>query len=211
MGTAMLAAVEAIGTLPDAYFQAVGSAAGALAAHEAGLRLLVDGRFGSRLPRLMLGQNAPFSPIHDAWQTRSAALSVRSADATAAALEKLGAFVLGNQAPPYAVPGGIREALVESGGSTYAVDNVRMRNAMSLFAELEGVAIEPAAGVAVAALVNAARRGDVGRDETVLLHVTGGGRSDLPRDVVRGARPTLVIERSDLATTALDRTRSLRR
>jgi cysteate synthase len=187
----------------------VGSAAGALAAHEAALRIRVDGRFGTRLPRLMLSQNAPFTPIHDAWQTDSAALPARSADETAAALAKLGAFVLGNQAPPYALPGGIRDALVESGGNTYAIDNERLGNAMSLFAELEGVAIEPAAGVAVASLVQAAARGDVKPDETVLLHITGGGRRELPHDIVSGARPTLVLDRGDLATTAIDRTRSL--
>src|SRR6202011_2859527 len=44
MGTIMLSAVEAIGALPDVYVQAVGSAAGALAAHEAALRLIGDGR-----------------------------------------------------------------------------------------------------------------------------------------------------------------------
>jgi cysteate synthase len=106
MGTAMLAAVEAIGTLPDAYFQAVGSAAGGLAAHETALRLVVDGRFGTRLPKLMLSQNAPFAPIHDAWQVRAETLPGRSAEVTALQLAGLGAFVLGNQAPPYALPGG---------------------------------------------------------------------------------------------------------
>ena len=60
----MLAAVEAIGRLPDVYVQAVGSAAGALAVHEAALRLIGDGRFGDRPPRLVLAQNAPFAPMH---------------------------------------------------------------------------------------------------------------------------------------------------
>ena len=52
MGTIMLERRHAIGQLPDVYVQAVGSAAGALAAHEAALRLIGDGRFGTRLPRL---------------------------------------------------------------------------------------------------------------------------------------------------------------
>jgi cysteate synthase len=69
MGTVMLSAAEAIGCLPDYYFQAIGSGAGAIAAHEAAKRLIRDSRFGSTLPRLMLSQNAPFAPIYDSWKT----------------------------------------------------------------------------------------------------------------------------------------------
>jgi cysteate synthase len=209
MGTAMLAAVEAIGTLPDYYFQAVGSAAGALAAHEAALRLLADGRFGSRLPRLMLGQNAPFAPIHEAWQARRQGLIDRPAALVTKQLAQLGAFVLGNQAPPYAVSGGVREALDASDGRTYAITNARLRNAMSLFAELEGAAIEPAAGVAVASLMRAVADGEVDPERTVLLHVTGGGRNALPTSGSSDAQPTLVFGCDELATTAIDRTRLL--
>ncbi len=209
MGTAMLAAVEAIGTLPDSYFQAVGSAAGALAAHEAAQRLRADGRFGARLPRLMLSQNAPFTPIHDAWQAGSAALLPRSQQTAAAELAGLGAYVLSNQTPPYAAAGGIYAALRETDGRTYAVTNAALQNAMSLFAELEGAAIEPAAGVAVASLVQAARARDIGPDDVVLLHVTGGGRNAIPGQPRGAGRPALVVNRADLATTALARTRAL--
>jgi cysteate synthase len=211
MGTAMLAAVEAIGRLPDYYFQAVGSAAGALAAHEAALRVRADGRFGSRLPRLMLSQNAPFTPLHDAWQAESPVLLPRSAETAAAQLAGLGAFVLSNQAPPYAPAGGVREALIESDGGTYAVTNRELENARAIFAELEGTDIEPAAGVAVASLTQAVRAGNVAPDAAVLLHITGGGRAALPIRGATHARPTLVLERRELATTAVERARSLLR
>jgi len=36
-----------IGRIPDFYFQAIGSGTGAIAAWEANLRFLADGRFGS--------------------------------------------------------------------------------------------------------------------------------------------------------------------
>jgi cysteate synthase len=211
MGTALLAAVEAIGALPSAYFQGVGSAAGALAAHEAALRLRADGRFGTTLPRLMLGQNAPFAPIHEAWQARSSSLPRRLPETAARELAGLGAFVLGNQTPPYAEPGGVREALAESGGTTYGVTNDQLFNAMALFAELEGVGIEPAAGVTVAALVQAIANGDVERDAPILLHVTGGGRRLIPPRAPSTAEPALVVGCSELGTTAIDRTRSLLR
>jgi cysteate synthase len=198
MGTVMLAAAEAIGGLPDVYVQAVGSAAGALAAHEAALRLIGDGRFGTRLPRLVLSQNAPFTPIHDAWAKRAAVLDECSPVAARARQHEIGATVLGNPAPPYAAAGGVREALAACGGRTYAVTNAEMAAATSLFAELEGVDIDPAPGVALASLVRAARDGTVRLDERVLLNVTGGGRMRRAR-VDAGQRPALIVDRSNAA------------
>lgn len=210
MGTAMLAAVEAIGALPDVYFQAVGSAAGALAAHEAALRVVGDGRFGTRLPRLMLSQNAPFTPIHDAWSANSTHLLVRSAATANAQLAQLGAFVLSNQAPPYAVAGGIHAALTASNGRTSAISNAQMGDALALFAELEGVSIEPAAGVAVADLTRAAERRELTPDDTILVHVTGGGRTAIPSQPgAAGSQPALIVKRTELHLTGVDRTRSL--
>lgn len=204
MGTIMLEAVEAIGTLPDAYVQAVGSAAGALAAYEASLRLLADGRFGTRTPRLLLSQNAPFTPIHDAWERRGKTLDERSPAVARDQLARIGAAVLANQAPPYATVGGVREALAATDGRTYAIRNDEMHEAIALFAELEGIDIEPAAGVATASLTRAMRGGDVTPDDVVLLHVTGGGRAR--REPVRAAqRPTLIVTGGDLGDRGTER------
>ena len=207
MGTVLLAAAEAMGILPQSYFQAVGSAAGALATYEAALRLVADGRFGMRVPRLMLSQNAPFTPIHDAWERRRATLAERSPATVRDQLSRMAASVLSNQNPPYATIGGVREALVASNGRTYAISNEELQNAMSLFAELEGIDIEPAAGVATAALIRAARASDVARNERILLHITGGGARRVERREPT-ARPTLVVERDEPPTRAADRVRS---
>jgi cysteate synthase len=194
MGTAMLEAVEAIGRLPDVYFQGIGSGAGALAAHEAALRLVADGRFGTRLPRLLLSQNAPFTPVHDAWVGRSATLDERSPAVAREQVRRIAASVLSNVAPPYATIGGLRDALAESAGTTYAIENAEVRAAMRLFEDLEGMDVEPAAGVTIASLVRAVRAGDVSPDETLLVHVTGGGaRKREPVQIEQ--RPTLVVER----------------
>ncbi len=196
MGTAMLAAAEAIGTLPSAYVQAVGSAAGALAAHEAAQRLIADGRFGTTPPRLILGQNAPFTPIHDAWSARSLTLDERAPHLAREQIARIGAAVLSNVAPPYATAGGIREALAATDGRTHAVTNDELLDAMTLFVQSEGIDVEPAAGVALATLIRAARAGEVGRDDVVLLHATGGGAARLPL-VTLAQRPTLILERGD--------------
>ena len=68
MSTTMLSATTHIGRIPDFYFQAVGSGTGAIAAWEANLRLLEDGRFGTNKTRLMVSQNTPFLPMYDAWK-----------------------------------------------------------------------------------------------------------------------------------------------
>ena len=70
MGTVMLDAAVTLGRIPDHYFQAVGSGTGAIAAWEAAIRLIGDGRYGTALPRLHLAQNKPFTPMFSAWQQR---------------------------------------------------------------------------------------------------------------------------------------------
>ena len=74
MATTVLSAATTIGRIPDYYFQAVGSGTGAIAAWEANLRLIEDGRYGSHLMKLMVAQNAPFVPMYDAWRADSRAM-----------------------------------------------------------------------------------------------------------------------------------------
>jgi len=71
MGTVMLDATFLIGRIPDHYFQALGSGPGAIASYEASLRLLEDGRFGDKLPKIHGCQNYPFVPMFDAWKRKS--------------------------------------------------------------------------------------------------------------------------------------------
>ena len=86
---------------------------------------------------------------------------------------------LTNSAPPYEVAGGVYDSLVESAGDVLIAGNDSVRRAMSMFEELEGIDIEPAAGVAVACLREAVRQRRVDGDSVVLLNVTGGGRKRL--------------------------------
>jgi cysteate synthase len=72
--------------------------------------------------------------------------------------------------------------LTESGGDVLCTDNEAALAAMALFEEIEGIDIEPGAGVALAALADAVGAGRVRRDELVLLNITGGGRARQSRD-----------------------------
>ncbi len=71
MGLTVVDATITLDRIPDHYFQAVGSGAGGIAAWEANLRFLADGRFGTGRMKLHLSQNAPFTPMVDAWKAYS--------------------------------------------------------------------------------------------------------------------------------------------
>ncbi|NOZ58067.1 MAG: cysteate synthase [Euryarchaeota archaeon] len=183
LGTVLLEVVAQIGQMPRHYFQAVGSGTGAIAAYEAALRLLEDGRFGRVLPRLHLAQNLPVAPMYSAWREgRREILPGRDIPRVENVLDLLYARVLSNRYPPYGVAGGVYDALRATRGEMYGVRNSEARRARALFSRAEGVDILPAAAVAVAALVQAVEEGRVGREEVVLLNITGGGSGRLRKD-----------------------------
>lgn len=175
MATTVLSAVTTIGRIPDYYFQAVGSGTGAIAAWEANMRLVEDGRFGRNTMKLMVAQNAPFVPMYDAWQAASRKLLPYDDDKARRDAEIIDAKVLSNRRPPYSVTGGLFDALKATGGEVFVATNAMARKARKLFHELEGVDIYSAAGVALASLVNAVNAGKIEKDATVMLNVTGGG------------------------------------
>jgi len=172
MSTAVLEYAKRLGGVPDHYFQAVGSGTGAIAAWEASQRLVAAG-IGRRLPTLHLSQNAPFTPIHDAWALGHPISPNIDVEGQLRRIAQIDALVLANREPPYEAPGGVRDALASTGGRTYAVTNDDARAAAELFAETEGVPIAAAASVATASLITAVQEGHVSPDDAVMLHITG--------------------------------------
>lgn len=182
MGTVVLEHVRETGGLPQHYIQAISSGTGGIAAWEAAMRLIDTERFGDRLPTLHLAQNAPFTPIHDAW---SSGHTIRPDEDTRGQLERIDALtadVLANRNPPYAIPGGVFDALSATSGHTYAVANDEIADAQMLFADTEGLPIGPESGAALAALQQALVAGSVRSSESVLLNVTGNNDALLKRD-----------------------------
>ncbi|MFE5093336.1 cysteate synthase [Streptomyces sp. NPDC056638] len=179
LATVLLAAWEAIGRLPAIYVQAIGSGAGAIAVHEAAQRL----RSGSTpLPRLLLAQNDAFAPVHEAWQHDRRPWQDTCEEEQRVAAERAFAPELTNRRPPYDVRGGLLDALTESDGLVRTATPAAARAAMDAFQELEGIDIEPPAGIALATLQQAIRSGGVDARAPVLLNITGGGRAQLARD-----------------------------
>jgi cysteate synthase len=183
MGTVMLDAAVTLNRLPDHYFQAVGSGTGAIAAWEAALRLIGDGRFGTALPRLHLAQNKPFTPLVSAWQQRRRTIDpdLDMPDASNA-VQAVMSRVLTNRKPPYALAGGLYDALCATDGRMYAVSNEEGRAAAQILRDTERIDPDPAAAIATAALVQAAEAGAIGRDDLILLNITGGGYDRIRED-----------------------------
>ena len=175
MGTTMMSATTFIGRTPDFYFQAVGSGTGAIAAWEANLRFIEDGRFGSHKARLIVSQNKPFVPMYDAWCADSRALLPYDADQARKDAAEICAPVLSNRKPPYGLPGGLYDALKDTNGDILAVSNAEANAAKALFEETEGIDIYHAAAVATASLQQAIEKGMVKPDDVVMLNITGGG------------------------------------
>lgn len=178
LATVLLAAYEELGSLPDHYFQAVGSGAGAIAAWEASRRLQPS---GDQIPTLNLCQNAEFSPILSEMSGRSP--RQYNAQKNGAYHEQAAyADELVNPQPLVRVKGGLQEALADSHGSVRTATAGEAREAQKMFAQLEGIDIESGPAVAVACLRAAITDGSISPASTVLLNITGGGRRRLERD-----------------------------
>ena len=182
MATTVLSAATTIGRIPDYYFQAVGSGTGAIAAWEANMRLIEDGRFGNHLMKLMVSQNAPFVPMYNAWREDSRDMLHYDDDKARRDVEIIDAKVLSNRKPPYSIAGGLYDALKATDGEMFALTNAHARKARCLFLELEGVDIYSAAGIATASLIKAVEEGKIAKDAVVMLNITGGGELHFKED-----------------------------
>ena len=201
MGTVMLEAALQIGEIPQHYFQAVGSGTGGISAWEAAMRLIEDGRFGQRLPKLHLAQNVPNAPIYNAWTGKETGLNQQVCPAD------MYDDVLFNRRPPYSVRGGVKDALEATNGEVYGITNKEAENAKRLFEGSEGIDILNAPAVAVAALIQAIESGSsaVRPDDIILLNITGGGVSRLKEDfALNFLQPDATISRPEEAIEFLE-------
>jgi cysteate synthase len=175
MGTTVLSAATTIGQIPEYYFQAVGSGTGAIAAWEANLRLLCDGRFGTNKMKLMVSQNAPFQPMFDAWKQGSRNLLPFDDQLARSQVEAIDAKVLSNRKPPYPPAGGLFDALADTNGDVLLASNAQAAKAGALFRETEGIDIHCAAAVATASLIETVQSKIIDPDAIIMLNITGGG------------------------------------
>jgi cysteate synthase len=179
LGSIILKSFETIGRMPDHYFQAIGSGTGAIAVHEAA-KLLMP--VAGSPPRMWLSQNLPFAPIESAWASGGRRWPKFNEKVAKQQIRRIAAGVLANRYPPYSIKGGLFDTLTEAGGVVVAIDNTSALHACELFEKLEGIDISPAAGVALASLLDAAKKELISSDSTVLINITGGGQQKFARD-----------------------------
>lgn len=182
MSTTVLSAVTTIGRIPDYYFQAVGSGTGAIAAWEANMRLIEDGRYGNNVMRLMVSQNAPFLPMYEAWKADSRALLPYDDNQARKDAETIDAKVLSNRKPPYSLAGGLFDALKATNGDILMADNLQAARAAELFLQTEGIDIHPAPAIALATLIDQVNKGNIDPKATIMLNITGGGELRATKD-----------------------------
>lgn len=194
MGTTVLSAVETIGSIPDAYFQAVGSGTGAIAAWENAERLAADGRFGKNNMRIYACQNAPFTIMYDSWKAHSRELVPMTPEESRQKAEVILGKVLSNRKPPYSLAGGLFDVLEKSNGDMFKVSNDEIVYWIVRYFSAEGYDIFPASACAVASLKQALDAGIVKKDETVMLNITGGGMLNATKKGFVLKEPDLVLD-----------------
>lgn len=193
MGTTVLSAVDTIGRIPDAYFQAVGSGTGAIAAWENAERLKEDGRFGNHTMKIFACQNVPFTIMYDSWKADSRELLPLTPEESRRNAEVILAKVLSNRKPPYSIAGGLYDTLKATDGDMYKVTNDEIVHWLLQFYRLEGVDIFPASAAAVASVAKALEEGKISKSDTVMLNITGGGMLNATNDGYVVKSPDLVI------------------
>ena len=92
--------------------------------------------------KLMGSQNIPFIPIHDAWKADSRDILPLHDDMARRQVAEILAKVLSNRKPPYALKGGLFDAMKDAGGDVLLATNEEALNAMDLFALTEGTDIQ---------------------------------------------------------------------
>lgn len=210
MGTTVLSATATIGKIPDYYFQAIGSGTGTIAAWEANLRLIADGRFGTNKMVLIPAQNYPFTPMYDAWKNGSRDLLPADDGKSRELALQITAKVLSNRRPPYGVAGGLFDALTDSMGDVEIADNGELERACELFERTEGIDIHPAAGIALAGMIKSINSGKVNRDKILMLNITGGGEKLFKSlNKVTYLKPDFIIDNNSDINHIIEKAESL--
>ena len=199
LGLPILHAGSIMKEIPDHYFQAVGSGTGAIAAWETSIRLSGMENYTDKSMCLHLAQNKPFTPVVNAWEKRKRDYKFKADHTTRKQAEKVLSHVLTNPFPAYSIKGGLFDALSDTNGNTYGVTNNEIKAAKLIFENLEGIDIQYPSAVCVAALKQAIENGNVSREDSILLHITGGGKLHLEKQkTLYPFKPSLTVKKNEL-------------
>ena len=150
---------------PHWYLQAVSGGIGPIGVSKGFLELVEMG-LTDRVPWMGLIQTSGCDPMAAAW--KAGAESVTPVDTPTTHISTLST---GNPGHAYAL---LRQHMQESGGGTMeSVTDEEAFRAMHLVAKMEGLSVEPAAGVAFAGLIKLAQQGLIQQDHVVVVNCSG--------------------------------------
>lgn len=172
--TAFLEACDAIPTPIDWYVQAVSSAMGVYGTYKGARELRAMGKI-ERLPRLLCVQQQSNCPMVSAFEAGSPV--IRPTDIVPRPTGIAKGILRGDPSRVYPY---VRKMVLDSRGTMVAVSEQDIRDARVIVEDLEGITTCFNASAAVAGLIRVAREGGVGREETVLVNLTGSDRPRIP-------------------------------
>jgi threonine synthase len=149
---------------PDWYLQAVSGGIGPIGVSKGFAELLELGLV-DRHPKLAIIQASGCAPMVHAWRA-----GAETAEAIVSPTTHISTLSTGNPGRAYTR---LRKALANHGGTMESVTDEEAFQAMHLVAKMEGLSVEPAAGVAFAGLIKLAQMGVIGRDEVVVVNLSG--------------------------------------
>ncbi len=158
--TAAFEIVDALGDAPDLHVLPVGNG-GNISAYWRGYTQYADAKLSSRRPRMWAFQASGAAPL-------VLGRPVTSPETVATAIR------IGNPASTELAVA----AQQESGGLFEAVTDDAILAAQGFLAAREGVFVEPASAAGVAGLLARQRRGQIDRDQQIVVTVTGHGLKD---------------------------------
>ncbi|WP_341716401.1 pyridoxal-phosphate dependent enzyme [Micromonospora sp. FIMYZ51] len=168
---AYLEAFDQMDRRPDVVVQAISSGMGVVAAHK-GLREYLElGELGE-MPRFLMVEEDTCAPAATAWQEGRASLT--AADRIDRPTGLATAILLGDAAPYYPY---LHSIATETAGAIVSASAAELVESRRMLAALEGVDVCYASAAAVAGVRREAAAGRIGRDETVLVNLTGRGRA----------------------------------
>lgn len=141
------------------------SAGGNIRGIEKGFREFKEAGLIDNIPKIICAQSAGCSPIHKAYtQNREEIERFKNPNTIAHAIE--------NPLPPSGNQ--VLRMLKRNGGFTEAVKDEEIISAQKMMAE-EGLFMQPASSVPLAALIKLKNNGKIEKDSTIVLTGTGGG------------------------------------
>ncbi|MEW6502567.1 MAG: pyridoxal-phosphate dependent enzyme [Chloroflexota bacterium] len=149
---------------PDWYIQSVSGGMGPLGVYK-GFEELYRMGIIDRIPKIAVIQVEGCAPMVHAWrQGLENATPVRSPHTLIATL------ATGDPGRTYTL---LRKQILQTGGTFEMVSDQEAFRAMHFLAKMEGLSVEPAAGVAVAGLIKLVRSGQIAPHESVVINVSG--------------------------------------